>query len=237
MGYSPEKIFKSFKECAKDIVSINSGPLIAGITSFIGGKKAKFIGFKTGISIEKTYSEFAKVKGIKNISDIKMPLVIPSVDMKDGKEYIFTNYIPKENLDNIGYITDIPIERAVRASSSFPAIFCPCDFETHKFLDGGVLDNIPVKEVKKQGAQKVIAVNFESDEITDNSNVMDIAMHTINIMGNRISEKSLDLSDFVLTIKTDKIGLLEIGNIEDCYKYGYLTTIKNIEKIKQVIKQ
>lgn len=236
MGYSPEKIFTSFKEYAKDIVSINSGPLISGIGSFIGKKKSKFIGFKTGISIEEMYTNFATTKGIENISEIKMPLVIPAVDMNDGKEYVFTNFIPKENLDNISYITNIPIGRAVRASSSFPAIFCPCDFENHKFLDGGVLDNVPVKEVKKQGASRVIAVNFENDEINESSNVMDIAMHTINIMGNKISEKSLDSSDFILTIKTDKMGLLDLKNMESCYKYGYLSTIKNIEKIKQAIK-
>lgn len=236
IGYSPENIFESFKKYAKDIVSINSVPLISGLGSIIGRKKAKFIGFNTGISIEETCSDFAKNKGIENISNIKMPLVIPAVDMKDGKEYVFTNYIPKENDDDTKYITDISVGRAVRASSSFPAIFCPCDFKKHRFLDGGVLDNIPVKEVKKQGATKIIAVNFENDEIDETSNVMDIAMHTINIMGNKISEQSLDSSDFVLTIKTPKMGLLDTQNMESCFDYGYSSTINNIEKIKQIIK-
>lgn len=234
MGYAPHKIYTIFKKYAGDIVSINSTPLISGITSLIGRKKGKFIGFKTGQSIEESYINLAKTNGFEKMTDIKMPLVIPAVDITDSREYVFTNYIPKENKDNIKYITDIPIGTAVRASSSFPAVFCPCDFETHKFLDGGVLDNIPVKEVKKQGASIVIAVNFETDEINETSNVMDIAMRSIDIMGNKISEKSLGLSDFILTIKTEKTGLLDTKNIESCYKHGYEAAMRNMDDIKNV---
>ena len=133
------------------------------------------------------------------------------------------------------YITDITIGKAVRASSSFPAVFCPCDFESHKFLDGGALDNIPVHEVKKQGVDKVIAVNFDADAVDDESNIMDIAMKTIDIMGNKISEKSLKMSDYVLTVKTDKTGLLDVEKLDNCYKYGYKAVMNNIDEIKRIL--
>lgn len=236
MGYTPTKILEIFKTYADSIVSINSNPIRFGLSNFIGKKKRKFIGFKTGQNIEESYIKLLNENGIYNISDIKMPIVIPAVDISDSTEYIFTNNIPKEKAKNVKYITDIPIARAVRASSSFPAIFCPCDFETHKFLDGGVLDNVPVMEVKKQGAEKVIAVNFETDELDEKSNVMDIAMRTIDIMGSRISENNLKCSDFVLNIKTCKTGLLDLKKIDVCYEYGYLTATRNIEKIKSLLK-
>ena len=69
--------------------------------------------------MENEYNSLAMQKGIEKISDIKMPLVIPTVDINSAKEYVFTNYIPdKEDKDK--YISDIPIGLAVRASSSFP---------------------------------------------------------------------------------------------------------------------
>ena len=160
-----------------------------------------------------------------------MPLVIPTVDVKLSKEYIFTNKIPKESEAQSQYITDISIGKAVRASSSFPGIFCPCDFKNHKFLDGGVLDNIPVAEVKKQGADKVIAINFKADDVDENSNIMDIAMRTIDIMGNKISEENLEQSDFILTIATDKTGLLDVEKLDQCYQYGYQAVIENLDNI------
>ena len=43
---------------------------------------------------------------------------------------------------------------AVRASSSFPAVFCPYEYEEHFFLDGGTIDNIPVEEVIAQRSRQ-----------------------------------------------------------------------------------
>ena len=178
-------------------------------------KKITLKGLKTGESLEKAYNHLAIRKGIKNITDItKMPLVIPTVDIETSKEYIFTNNIPNNiNLEEKKkYITNITIGKAVRASSSFPAIFCPCKYRNYKFLDGGILDNIPVEEVKKQGADKVLAINFKADDIDEESNAMDIIMRTLDIMGNKISEEGLNLSDYILTVKTDKTGLLDTQN-------------------------
>ena len=101
-------------------------------------------------------------------------------------------------------------------------------------MDGGILDNIPVSEVKKQGADKVIAINFKADDVDETSNMMDIAMRTIDIMGNKISEESLEQSDFVLTVSTDKTGLLDIEKLDKCFQYGYQAVIENLDKIKEL---
>lgn len=235
MGYSPYYIYILFKRYSKDIVEIESAPIISGIGNFMFNKKVGINGLKSGESIENSYDNIALRRGVKEISDIKkMPLVIPAVDVVNSKEYVFTNTIPK-NSNKKNYITDITIGKAVRASSSFPCVFSPCDFKQHKFLDGGVLDNIPVKEVKKQGADKVIAINFKADDIDYESGMMDIAMRTIDIMGNKISEESLDMSDFILTVQTDKTGLLEIEKLDECYKYGYKAVIEKLSEIKNVL--
>lgn len=235
MGYSPYYIYILFKRYAKDIINQNSVSTITNLGSFMVNKKTPLLGFYSGEEIEKMFNEIALRKGIRKITDIKMPLTIPAVDVQDSKEYIFTNSIPKEVKDKNKYITDISVGKAIRASSSFPAIFCPCEFEKHTFLDGGILNNFPSIEVKKQEVDKIITVNFKADDIDENSNVMDIIMRSLDIMGNKISEESLENSDMVLTIQTDKTGLLEVEKLDDCYKYGYRQTIKNIDKIKKVI--
>ena len=109
-------------------------------------------------------------------------------------------------------------------------------YKEFRFLDGGILDNIPVNEVKKLGADKVIAINFKADDIDETSNFMDISMRILDIMGNKISEESLQNSDFILTIQTDKTGLLDINQIDSCYKYGYKSALKNLSKIKSILK-
>lgn len=237
MGYTPEYIYFLFKRYAKDIAALNTKPIISGIRSYFFGKKKIVTGFKDGEPIELLCNKLALKKGIKNITQIPMPIVIPSVDITESKEYVFTNHIPKKAKDSSQYITEISVGKAVRASSSFPAIFSPCSIGTHAFMDGGALDNIPVHEVKKQGADKVIAVKFDSDPINEESNVMDIVMKTIDIMGSKIAEESLEMSDFVLNVYTDKVGLLDTQKLDSCYQYGYQSVVKNMEEIKEICKE
>ena len=236
MGYSPYYIYILFKRYAKEIVEINLNTIVSSVANFMMNKKINMSGLKTGESLEKAYETLGKKRGIIKIKDIKkLPVVIPTVNVSDGKEYIFTNNIPKGIKNKSKYIIDVPVGRAIRATSSFPGVFCPCSFEKYNFLDGGVLDNVPVIEVKKQGADKVIAVNFKSDDVDEKSSAMDIIMRTLDIMGNKITEESLEKSDFILTIPTDGTGLFDVEKLDSCYKYGYKVTIENMEKIKKML--
>lgn len=136
MGYSPYYIYILFKRYAKELVEINTSPILSGISGFMLNKKVKVKGLKTGKSIESIYNQIAYKKGIRRIEEIEMPLVIPTVDIMNGKEYVFTNRIPKGEEKNEQYIRDVTIGKAVRASSSFPAVFMPCEFGEHAFMDG-----------------------------------------------------------------------------------------------------
>lgn len=229
-GYSPYHIYTLFKKYSKEIAQINTKPIIK---NYMINKKITLKGLKTGNSIEKIFDAVINKQGIYNINDVKMPLVIPTVDLMDCQEYVFTNKAPEKEKK---YITDINIGKAIRASSSFSAVFSPCEFKDHAFIDGGALDNVPVNEVRKQGADVVIGVKFNSDEITKDSNIMDMTMKTIDIMGSKISEENLKKANFVLNVYTDKTGLLDTQKLDSCYKYGYNAVIENLDKIKGIIK-
>ena len=228
-GYSPYHIYRLLKKYSKDIAKVNTRPIIR---NYMLNKRVTLKGLKTGNSLEEIFNKVANKQGIYNMKDIKMPLVIPAVDLMNCKEYVFTNAPPKKE-DR--YITDITVGKAVRASSSFSAVFSPCEYKEHAFIDGGVLDNIPVEEVKKQGADVVNAVKFNSDEITQDSNIMDMTMKTIDIMSEKISEENIKQANYVLNVYTDKTGLLDVEKLDSCYKYGYNAVIDNLEQIKEVI--
>lgn len=236
MGYSPCHILEIFKRYGKLITAIEKRPILDGLESYITTKKFKFTGINKGNKIENLYNEFASKKNIFKMYDIKMPIVIPTIDLTDGKEYVFTNSIPKNSTEN-KYISDISIGTAVRASSSFPGIFYPCKFKEHIFLDGGTLNNSPINEVKSQGADKIITVNFEPIKIDSNSSAFDIVLKAIDIMGNKIIEENMKKSDIILTIPIkDKVGFLDVNKIEDLYNYGFNETMKKIEDIKKLAK-
>ena len=233
MGYSPYYIYLLFKKYAKDIINLKNAPIINGIAKFLRNKKIGVTGLNDGLILEKMYNELAKKKGFKYVGDIKMPLIISAVDIGEAKEYIFTNCASRSN-QNDNYITEIDIGKAVRASSSFPAVFCPCEFKNHMFMDGGVLDNIPAEKLKKVYDGKIMSVNFEADPVEKNFDIMDIIMKTLDIMGNKLSEKSLSISDFILTVPTDRTGLLDIKKMDKCYNFGYKSVENNLDKIRNL---
>lgn len=232
LGYSPYYIYILFKRYADELTKLNTSSIASGVGNFILNKKVSINGLKTGESIEETYNKLALKKGISRIEQVGMPLVIPALDVSNSKKYVFASMVPNgENNEN--YITDISVGKAVRASSSFPVVFSPCAYKNHLFLDGGAVDNTPALEIKKQGADKVISVNFDSDTVNEDSNIMDIVMKVIDIMGTKVSEESLNSSDCIITIPSDGTGLLETTKIDYCYKSGYNTVIKNIDAIKK----
>lgn len=234
MGYSPYHIFLLCKRYGKIIARANAMPILAGIHNSICNKKISLAGLNNGEKMEEICDKMAKRRGICNINDIKIPIVIPTVDMVSGKEYIFTNKIPdKKNKEKV-YLDNVNVGRAVRASSSFPAYFSPCKHDGCAFMDGGVLNNVPADEVRLQGADKVIAVKFHSDKITEDSNLMDVAMKCIDIMGSKISEKNLKISDFVLDVYTDKVGLLDYQKVDKCFEYGYRAVKENLEELRKI---
>lgn len=122
------------------------------------------------------------------------------------------------------------LEQAVVFHGFFSPFYCDGVF----FIDGGLLNNVPVNEVKLQGADIVIGVKFHADEIEDDSSLMDVVMKSIDIMGSKISEESLKMSDLVLDVYTDKVGLLDVEKLDKCYQYGYECVVRNLEEIRRV---
>ena len=229
MGYSPYYIYILFKRYAKTICELNGVPIISGVGNFIVNKKININGINSGERMEEAFNNIANKKGISKINEIKMPLFIPTVDISKSKEVVISS------INNDNYLQDIEIGKAIYASSAFPVVFKPCKYKDYLFVDGGVLDNTPVRILKENGADKVIAIRFDSDTVNEDSNVMDITMKTIDIMGNKLCDEQLEMSDFILTIPSDGTGLLDVDNLDFCYKSGYTEAMKQIEKIKNLL--
>ena len=234
MGYSPDNIYKLFKKYSKVITNIKSKSLIGEISKYSLTKKLNINGLNTGEELSNIFNKLSLEKGIKNIKDLKIPLVIPAVDILEEKEYIFSTIKPNV-LYKEKYITDIDLGTAVRASSSFTGVYSPCKFENKMFLDGGLVNNTPVKELKECGADKVIAINFKSDKLKETSNIIDIVMKSLDIMSNRLAKENLEKSDILITLKTRTIGLLDIDKSEYCFEVGYNAAMEQMSEIKKII--
>ncbi len=228
MGYTIDEIFKLFKEFAK--VLVDASPMYFIMNA---RKNKNFLpeGTRSGENIEIAMKQVGDYKGIKNMRQLKMPIAIPAVDIKTGKEFVFTN----NNTDRENYIKEADISKAVRASCSFPGIYAPCKYKGYKFLDGGVLNNIPADEAKQLGADKVIAIRFPEPMEDVNMSMYTIILRALNIMIDKIADEKLKCSDYILDLNMGKMGILDIRKLDYCYEFGYKKTIENMDIIKKIL--
>lgn len=232
MGYTTEEMLKLFKYFSKTIMKADPKYYWTNVKTT---KNFMGYGILSGENIEIAINECAELKGFKKVDDIKMPIVMPTVDIKNSRKYVFTNHEFDENFDENTYIRDISIGKAVRASCSYPGMFAPTIFKEHKFVDGGIIDNLPAQEVRKLGADKVLSIRFSSKSDVDPKNVIEVALKSVDLLFEQRTDSEVQSSDFAMTLDLSEASVFNIKKIDYCYNQGYIAAIENMKKIKECL--
>lgn len=86
--------------------------------------------------------------GEPQIEQLPIPLSIIATDIGTGERVV---------------MRDGPLTEAMRASMAVPGLLAPFTWRGRKLVDGGLVDNLPVRELRERcGAEVVIAVNVGS---------------------------------------------------------------------------
>jgi NTE family protein len=121
----------------------------------------------------------------RDFDDFGVPLRIIATDLLTGKKVVL-----KEG----------DLGMAMRASIGIPLLLSPVEIDSTLLVDGGLLDNIPVEDVREMGADMVIAVNSTSplrgrDDIKA---PWELADQVTTIMQVPFRDKQLDNADVVI---------------------------------------
>ena len=233
MGYTTDEMLKLFKYFSKDIMKVDMKSYFSSIRA---SRKIISYGFISGENIELAIEECARLKNMKKLQDLKLPIVMPTVDIKESKKYVCTNHEFDEQFKEDTYIRDITIGKATRASASYPGVFAPTIYKNHKFVDGGIIDNLPAHEVRKLGAEKVLSIRFSSANQTDPKNVFEVALKSVDLLFDQRTAAEIESSDFSITLDLAEASVFNIKKIDYCYNQGYIAAMENMSKIKEIFK-
>jgi NTE family protein len=106
---------------------------------------------------------FYPVYNVTDFSKLSIPFKCIGTDLSTGDAVV---------MDKGNIITSI------RASMAIPAVFTPVQYDGKTLVDGGVVNNFPVLDVKKMGADFVIGVNLNKglDKAEDLKTSFDILL-------------------------------------------------------------
>lgn len=86
------------------------------------------------------------VKNIEDFSKLPIPFICIATNVETGQEVLL----------NKGYLPE-----AVMASGALPSLFSPAIINDQVLIDGGVVNNYPIEEVRKMGADIIIGVDVQ----------------------------------------------------------------------------
>jgi NTE family protein len=152
-----------------------------------------------------------------NFKDLKIPLYVAATDLNHGKIRYF----------HTGNVID-----AVIASSSIPVIFKPYIIKGTYFVDGGVLDNLPVfpllGKCKKYIGSYVNPVGYQETF----SNIFVIAERAFHLgVSKEILSKSKKFDLFIDPPELENFNILNPDKAKEIYEIGYKATKKALENI------
>ncbi len=127
--------------------------------------------------------------------------------------------------------------RAMRTSSSVTFFLSPVKDDDRMLVDGGLVENIPVKTARDMGADIVIAVNTTSP--LHNLEELDIPWlvvdQTVSIPMKRLEKGMLSDADIVIEPNINNRSSIDFNNIDSLILKGYKTAVKNVSQIKSEI--
>jgi NTE family protein len=112
--------------------------------------------------------------------DLKIPVALNAVDLENGDMHWF----------GAGGRTDVALADAIYASCALPLFYPPAEIDGKYFVDGGVVDTLPIMRAADRGAELIIAIDAGSGKTRDSLDTVNkglIAIHhrVTEIMGYR----------------------------------------------------
>jgi NTE family protein len=138
-------------------------------------------------------------------------------------------------------ITDGDLSLAIRASISIPLFFQPVKREKELLVDGGMTIPVPIKPLRKMGADIVIAVNLYNyprrSEYLKKINKTTISNESIKILLYQLSKRDMIEADVSIVPDVNKYGLTDLIKYrQKIVKIGEEATYQQLNLIKKLIK-
>ncbi|MDR2911161.1 MAG: patatin-like phospholipase family protein [Bacteroidales bacterium] len=206
-----------------DVISGTSAGSIVG--AFIAGGK----------SPEEIYSVFHKgwflkytkfhipVDGLLRLDGLKKVIrkEIQANTIEDLKIPLFVS-VSNLNRGIVEYKNSGPLGDIVLASSSIPILFPPVKINDEFFVDGGLMDNIPIEPIKNDCEQIIVSNVTPINPRKNFKNIIQAASRTFYMCVKANMQQVHEYATIIIEPDTiDNFDILSIGHAKELFELGY----------------
>jgi len=161
---------------------------------------------------------------VNDFDHFHIPFRCVGVDIEDGSVDVFDK----------GFVGN-----AIRASMAIPTVFPPKEINGRLYVDGGLIRNFPVEEVRELGADIVIGVYVGSEKESRDElvSMFDILRQATAMSSILDSERQSDLTDILILPEVKDLGAFDFNDYQKFIDLGYEAAQKNATALKQLAKQ
>jgi len=145
---------------------------------------------------------------MKTFDELPIPFRCVSTDLVSGETYVFDQG---------------SLASAMRASMSIPAFFTPVRDGSHVWVDGGLLDNLPVDVARQMGADIVIAVHLKTPPLDPKTSLSSVGVlersASVSIAINEL--RSMEKADILLTADVQRFDTTDYKLFDKIEAEGY----------------
>lgn len=159
---------------------------------------------------------FQKEVKAKNMEDLDIPLSVTISNLNTGE---------------VEYRNTGPLDETVLASASIPILFAPVDINGEKFVDGGLIDNIPIEPIKHDCEQIIVSNISPIKPKKEFKNLIEITTRTFYMSVNANTKKIQKFADIYIEPENiESYEILSLSHANELYELGYNSTIKILNR-------
>ncbi len=132
-----------------------------------------------------------------------------------------------------------PLFDVIVASCSIPLVFKPVQLNGAYYVDGGLLENMPVRPLEKAGAEIIIGVNVMPAIPVDPKSVQSVfgvatRIFDLSVQGN--TRPNAERCHFFLDLKgVYPYHIFQFSKYRELYEIGYRSTVEQMGVLKAVV--
>ena len=154
----------------------------------------------------------------KLFEELKIPLYVTATNLNHGKAE---------------YFSEGPLLDPVIASASIPVLFQPVLINDKYYVDGGVMDNLPVKPIENSCSLLIGSFVNPVGYVEKITGLISIAERTFMLsMSREVTEKSKKFNLFVAPPELQFFKILDPEKAENIFEIGYRETMKKLKDRK-----